>query len=150
MLIITKQVENFSRKNWLSRGCEDLLSQNLADISVKNASNQALQQTLITFILQPSDCCRKGEYLPNSSEVLESLFGKQKYLEGEHANRGFSGLVLSIGAMISDLSATVIKKAMETVPVKQIIKWQREFPSRTLQARQVAINFATPAEQKPT
>lgn len=68
MLIITEQVENLKQKNWLSLGCEDTLSQNLsAEISVKNADNQALQQTLITFISPQSDCCCKGEYLPNIS-----------------------------------------------------------------------------------
>jgi len=71
-------------------------------------------------------------------------------LEGEYAKRGLSGLILGIGAIVSDLSATVIKKAMESVPVKKIIKWQEEVLGKTLQACQVDISLAGKTEQKPT
>ena len=151
MLTVTGYVENFSRRRWLSRDCEIQLSQGLsASVPVQYAENQALQQNLTAFIREQSSACREGEYLPNSSEVLESLFGKQKYLEGEHSNRGFSGLVLSIGAMVSDLSAAVIKKAMETVSVKRVIEWRKEFPGPTLQAKQINTNSILGAEQKAT
>lgn len=109
-----------------------------------------LKQTLLTFIQEQSASCRENEYLPNSSEVLESLFGQPKDLEGEHSNRGFSGLVLSIGAMVSDLSTTVIKTALENVPVKRVITWQKEFPGPTLQARQLAATSTVTAEPKAT
>ena len=151
MLAITGYVENFSRHQWLSQGCEIQLCQDLStEVSIQHTDNQALAQTLTTFIREQSSSCRENEHLPNSSEVLESLFGKQKYLEGEHSNRGFSGLVLSIGAMVSDLSTTIIKKALQTVPVKQVVKWQKEFPGATLQARQLALNSTATAEQKVT
>ena len=147
---VTGYVESFSRHQWLSQGCETRLSQGLsAEVPIQHADNQALAQTLTTFIREQSVGC-ENEYLPNSSEVLESLFGKQKYLEGEHSNRGFSGLVLSMGAMVCDLSAAVIKKALETVPVKQVMKWQNGFPGPTLQARQLKINATVAAEQKLT
>jgi hypothetical protein len=81
---------------------------------------------------------------------LESLFGRQKYLEGVQANRGFSGLLLSMGAMVSDLSTSVIKKALETTPVKKVIAWQKDFMNSSLQARRVATNLATKTEQKAT
>ncbi len=136
--------------HWLSQGCETQLSQGLsAEVPVQHAENQALVQTLAAFIGEQSVGC-ENEYLPNSSEVLESLFGKQKHLEGEHSNRGFSGLVLSMGAMVCNLNAAVIKKALETVPVKQVMQWQKEFPGPTLQARQLEMNSTLEAEQKAT
>lgn len=151
MLTITGQVESFSRKQWLNQDCEEQLSQALTTaVSVQYPENRQLQESLKDFIKQQSGGCRENEYLPNSSEVLESLFGKQKYLEGEHANRGFSGLILSMGAMVSDLSCSVIKTAMETAPVKKVIEWQQEFFKNSLQARRIATNLATETEQKST
>ncbi len=151
MLAITGYVENFSRHQWLSLGCETQLSQGLSEtLLIQHTDNQVLQQTLTAFIREQSGGCRENEYLPNSSEVLESRFGKPKYLEGEHSNRGFSGLVLSMGAMVADLSAAVIRKALETVPIKPIMKWQKAFPVPTLQARQLALNSTVTSEQKVT
>jgi hypothetical protein len=150
MLAMTGKTESFSRHNWLYEGCHIKLSHELDSLSIKNSDNQLLKNDLETFIEQQSACCRQKEYLPNSSEVLESVFGRQKYLEGEHSKRGFSGLILGIGAIVSDLSATIIKKAMETVPVKKVIKWHEEVLEKTLQAHQLDISFAGKTEQKPT
>jgi hypothetical protein len=48
MLTITGQVENFSRHQWLSKGCEAKLSAELTTtLSVQDPDNQALAQSLV-------------------------------------------------------------------------------------------------------
>jgi hypothetical protein len=43
--------------------------------------------------------CKENERLLGSSEVIESVFGKQKYLEREYAKEGFTSLILGIGGI---------------------------------------------------
>ena len=63
------------------------------------------------------------QYLPNSSEVLESLFGRQKYLEREQQSKSsFTGLLLGIGAIVCDLNDKFISTALEITPVKKVIE----------------------------
>src|ERR1019366_2476459 len=59
----------------------------------------ALREELIAFLTRESSKARIGECLPGSTEVLESCFGKLKALESDQSKSGFTGLVLSLGAM---------------------------------------------------
>jgi hypothetical protein len=66
---------------------------------------------------------RPGERLVGSTEVLESVFGKLKRLEGSYAEDGFTGLVLSLGAMTSTWSEAEVAEALEAVPKKKAEGW---------------------------
>jgi hypothetical protein len=85
-----------------------------------------------------------------SSEVIESIFGKWKRVEGEQARSGLTGLVLALGAIVAPTSADVIKQALTTVPTKTVLTWCREKLGKTVQATRRAL-FASlrNAEQKP-
>ena len=56
---------------------------------------------LISFVTVESSKARIDERLPGTTEVLEYSFGKQKALEDGQSKSGFTGLVLSLGAMVS-------------------------------------------------
>ena len=72
--------------------------------------------------------------------MLESLFGKQKYLEGDQQSKnGFTGLILGIGAIVSDLNENFIKQALESTPVKYVTQWKQEFLGQTLQGKRVKL-----------
>ncbi len=72
---------------------------------------------------------KEGEKIPHgahylgSSEVLESLFGKFKYIEGDQASSGLSSLVLSIPALVGRLDESIVRGALETVSCFDIDKW---------------------------
>jgi hypothetical protein len=66
---------------------------------------------------------RTGERLVGSTEVLESAFGKLKRLEGSYAEDGFTGLVLSLGAMTSTWSEAEVAAALAAVPKKKAEGW---------------------------
>jgi len=141
LLTLTGNAENFCRTEWLSYECDRKFSQQLdTEITLKYEANKRVRQHLIDFIKEQSSACRKDEYLPNSSEVLESLFGRQKYLEGDQQSKsGFTGLLQGIGAFVCDLSESFIVTALETVSVKQVIQWKTDFLGTTLQARRQQI-----------
>ena len=67
-----------------------------------------LSEELIRFVTVESSKARIGECLPGTTEVLESCFGKLKGLEDGQSKSGFTGLVLSLGAIVS-------KRSMETI-----------------------------------
>jgi len=77
-------------------------------------------------------CAAAGETLVGSTEVLESSFGKLKRLEGEAAREGFTGLVLSVGALTGPLDEDTVRQALEAAPKKQAEGWVRRVLGTTL------------------
>ena len=66
---------------------------------------------------------RAGETLVGSTEALESAFGKLKRLEGDQSTGGLTGLVLALGAMVSEWEEEDIREALEAVPEKEARGW---------------------------
>jgi len=102
---------------------------------LKYISNREFFNNLLLFIEEQQSECKPGECLPGSTEVLESVLGKQKYIEGEQSKSGFTGLVLGIAAIVSETTSEIIRSAMELIPVKMVLEWQRKKLGPTVQAR---------------
>lgn len=64
-----------------------------------------------------------GETLVGSTEILESSFGKLKRLEGDTARGGFTGLVLTLGALTGPADEATIRQALDEVPKKEAEGW---------------------------
>ena len=73
-----------------------------------------------------SSQARTGEVLPGTTEVLESCFGKLKGLEDGQSKSGFTGLVLSLGAMVTTRTAQAIGEALERCRVRDVLDWCQE------------------------
>lgn len=76
---------------------------------------------------------RPGETLVASTEVLESVFGKLKQLEGDYAGDGFTGLVLAVGALVGTRTEEQTKAALEAVPKKEAESWTKRVLGTTVQ-----------------
>lgn len=94
-----------------------------------------LIEELIQFVAQEASYAKGNERLPGSSEILESCFGKQKQIENKQAKKGFTSLILTLPALVSETSSDIIHKALESVPTKQVIKWYREHFGESVQAK---------------
>jgi hypothetical protein len=148
LLQVVEAVEHFVRTQGLSRGCHRALEQLLAPIAHTERVRQAGQQ-LLAFVKAESGKAAPQERLLGSSEVIESVFGKQKRLEHHQANSGFTGLLLTLSAMVAETTQDVILKALETVPTKRVWQWCQQHLGRSLQAqRQTAFRTVKEAEQK--
>jgi hypothetical protein len=90
-----------------------------------DAANELWRQ-LIAFVTAESSKARIGEVVPGTTEVLESCFGKLKALEDGQSKSGFTGLVLSLGAMVSTRTAETIREALERYRVRDVLNWCRE------------------------
>jgi hypothetical protein len=93
-----------------------------------------LRQRLIAFVTAESSRARAGEVLPGTTEVLESCFGRLKALEDGQSQSGFTGLVLSLGAMVSTRTAEAIAAALERCRVRDVLDWCREKLGESVQS----------------
>ncbi len=101
------------------------------------ASAIALKENLIDFVRIQGSVCKKDERLLGSSEIIESVFGKQKHLERDYAKEGFTSLILGIGAFVGEMTIDTVKEALINTPVKTIVKWCKEELGQTLQSKKV-------------
>ena len=106
-----------------------------------------LKSNLIDFVNTQGKVCKENERLLGSSEIIESVFGKQKYLERDYAKEGFTSLILGIGAFVGTLTADNVKEALVSTPVKKVLKWCKDELGETLQSKK---NIAYSAVRKGT
>lgn len=148
LLKIVEITAHFVRTEGLYRGAYRELVKRLSGTGSTRRTKK-VRSILLSFVAEESFKARPDERLVGSSEVLESVFGKLKYLEGDQVKSGFSGLLLSIPAMLSKTTGEVIQQAMETVSTKKVLDWCKKHIGRSLQAkRREAFKVQGKTEQK--
>jgi hypothetical protein len=147
LLEIVSRTEHFVRANGLYRGCLKELKEDLSTLAHTQRGIR-VRSELLGFVGRESFKARGKERLIGSSEVIESVFGKLKHLEGDQASGGFTGLLLALAAMVSTTTREVVVKAMETVSTATVLDWKNKIIGMTVQARRKALSLLTGAEQK--
>lgn len=122
------------------------LRQQLALVA-HTAAGQRVANSLIDVVEQQSRGVKPGESLPASSEVLESLIGKGKRLQGQHSRGGFTKMILGMAASVATLTCERVREALETISTLDLVEWCDEHlgSSLTAQRRQA---LPAMAEQK--
>jgi len=116
---------------------------------VRPARGQRVAQPLLTLGETEAAKATLHERCLGSSEVIEAVFGKLKRLEHHQAPRGFTGLVLAVGARGSTTPPEVIQQALETVPPRQVRQGRQQPLGPSVQAqRQQAFRRLKSAEEK--
>jgi hypothetical protein len=130
--VIEKTWEFVRCRGYYARAGEDLAA--AVPTPSRDTANE-LRQKLIAFVTAESSKARSGEILPGTTEVLESCFGKLKALESGQSKSGFTGLVLSLGAMVSDWTAESIGEALRQCRVRDVLDWCRKMLGRSVQSQ---------------
>jgi hypothetical protein len=133
-LAVTGAGEQFVRTEGLYHGASDDLAEILEPLA-RNNHTRSLRDELIAFVDRESSKAREGERLPGSTEVLESCFGKLKFLERDQRRSGFTGLVLSVGAIVAKTTTEVIQKALQMTKTKDVLQWCQEQLGETVQSK---------------
>lgn len=94
---------------------------------------------LIEFFLNQSVGMKPGECFMASTEVLESLFGKIKYMEREQRAFGFTSLLLAAMAAVGPLDKETIAEAMTSVKLSDIKAWEKEEVGQSVQSERRQI-----------
>lgn len=99
-------------------------------------------QNKIKAILQA-----EGQKIPEgvnylgSSEIIESLFGKFKAMEDNHASSGLTSLILAIPALLGKLDESIIFKALKEVSILDVKQWiEKKLGSTFLSKRRHALS----------
>lgn len=103
------------------------------------ARAQAVRAALLDFVTAESAKAGAGERLLGSSEVIESVFGKQKRVQGEPTKRGMTAMLLSVAGLVAETSQAVIAAALAKVKTTDVLKWSKEYLGQTLRAKRKAV-----------
>ena len=139
-------IESFVRQEGLSAATEHDLNHHLPSLQVETERTRKVRQQLLDFVTTQAAKAQANERLLGSSEVIESVFGKLKRIEQDQARSGFTGLLLSLAAMVSHTTTEVVQKALETVPTQTVLTWCQEKLGPSVQAQRRAAFIA---EAKP-
>ncbi len=149
LLDLCSITERMVRQYGLFTQCHHLLA-SLLPATMLSQRAQYMREQLLDFVAQHAAKARPNERLPGSTEVIESVFGKLKSLEGEYASQGFSSLLLSVPALVGPTTPEVVQCAMEAVPTRKIAQWTQQQLGTTLASQRKKLNMAADkAEQKP-
>ena len=88
---------------------------------------------------------KSRERLPGSTEALESTFGTLKHIEGDQASQGFTPLVLTAAAALSETSTQVVSEALRAIKTSSVKSWIDEHFSETLGSTRRLLNAAAKA-----
>jgi hypothetical protein len=90
---------------------------------------------LLLFLRREARVCHPGERLPGSSEIVESIIGQYKHLQGERSPHGITPLILSIAANVGGHTMDLLKTALEQVGNADLFQWCRENLGITVQSQ---------------
>lgn len=137
MLRVATLTEHVVRQEGITREGYQTLTQQFQEQQpeLTYAPAITLKNNLIDFVKTQGKVCKENERLLGSSEIIESVFGKQKYLERDYAKEGFTSLILGIGAFVGTLTVDDVKEALISTPVKEVLKWCKDELGETLQSK---------------
>lgn len=91
------------------------------------------------FLLEQSSKIWPGKRFIGSTEVLESLFGKLKFMEREQTAFGFTSLVLAASACVGPTDDKTVEESIKTINVSEIDKWAEKEIGGSIQSQRRTI-----------
>jgi hypothetical protein len=147
MLHIVTITENFVRNNGFYNGADNDLQKEFTEheelCQVLPQPVQDIKDEILEYMQAGSNKANSTERLLGSSEIIESVFGKQKHIEKEQSKFGFTGLLLTIGSIVSQTTTSIVKQALETVTTKNVHDWYKKHIGKSLQRKRIDA-FKTP------
>lgn len=134
LLAIAETTEHYVREEGYHADAAEQLRQRLDGLGI-NVAARAMETAAVEFVAEQSREARPGERLIGSSEVIESLIGKYKQLQGTHRHGGVTPMVLALGGMVANHTGHAISAALEKIRTCDVLQWSREHLGFTLQAQ---------------
>jgi hypothetical protein len=94
-----------------------------------------LREDLIDFVHQSASQLEEGERAWQSSEAIESAFGRYKCREFQHSRSGFTGLIVSLPSMLRTWTPEQVRKSLGSVTNQDVREWIEEKIGRTVSGR---------------
>jgi len=135
LLSVAKHAVSYVRRKGYHRHAAKELKKHMLPL-VRTPGGRRMQAGILEFVREQSRGTKKGRPVLGSSEVLESLLGKYKRIQGTHSKGGMTGSLLNIGAAVFKKTSDTIQKALEAAPVAAVGNWIRDHLGLTIPAQQ--------------
>ena len=135
LLKIIHTVEDQIRRQGYHRRSKQQLRPVLRPL-LKGAASKQLAKQLLDFVHEQGQLLEADQQVAGHTEVLESLLGKYKQLQGRYNPGGMTASLLNIGTVVLDQSSEIITTALECTPVKAVIEWVRSNLGQTIASKQ--------------
>ena len=103
---------------------------------LKSKACKRLATDLLEFVEQQSSGLKPKQHVIGHTEVLESVLGKYKQIQGRHNHGGMTASLLNIGASVVNKSPELIQQALRSIPVKAVTMWVRDKLGQTIASKQ--------------
>jgi hypothetical protein len=95
-------------------------------------SSQLMANQLIELIREQCELIPKGQSYPACTEVIESMIGKSKQMQGQHSRGGFTKMILGIAASAVNLTETIVIQSLNAVREIDVRQWTKDTIGTTL------------------
>ena len=144
LLTIAETAEHYVRYEGYHTAAADQLRERLDGLGI-NAATRAMETATLEFVAEQSAQAHPAERLIGSSEVLESLIGKYKDLQGRNSRGGMTPQILAFGAMVLEKTTQTIGRGLAAIRTCDVLQWCQEHLGLSVQGqRKYAYK-----EQKP-
>lgn len=128
----------FINHQGLSLGAADQLRQELAQalsgLSEGHETVDRLRDSLVNFVKQSEQQLEGKQRAWLSTEILESLFGQYKRLEGQHSKGGFTSLLAAFPTLCCPIDPARIRRRLLEVSTTDLNQWVKATVGQTLTA----------------
>ena len=138
LIAIGEAARQVVRLEGIHMNIADSFEQTISSIKMGAGGVQFAEQLTLSLLSQ-SKGVRFGECFVGSSEVLESFFGKIKYMEREQRAFGFTSLLLAAVAAVGPLDQKTVAEAMEQVKRSDINEWSTKELGQSVQSQRRQI-----------
>jgi hypothetical protein len=105
--------------------------------AVVTDSGRQLRSQLIDFVRGECTKLPAGSSSPGSSEVIESLIGKGKRLEGQQSQSGFTRYILGLAASVVTPTASLLHSVAQSVGIKHVSQWLEAHLPQSIQSKRL-------------
>jgi len=127
--VVSKFV-TFANKQYLYRGASESLAEAIGEL--KHDKARELRNRLVNFVSESELTLQPDERLPMSTQLLESVFGLYKQVEGQHSKSGFTGLVSCIPMLLRKPTPMMVRESFAQVKMPHVEAWVKENIGTTL------------------
>jgi hypothetical protein len=139
---VVQVVVRYVRRCGIAEDSVETLRRQFEAMKLSPSGQQAAEATTIFVGERAWACWPDGRRLIGSTEVLESLFGELKALEGQQSEGGLTGLMLAVGALTSTCSDEEVEQGLKATPWKKVKAWIDKHVGLTVQSqRAIARNL---------
>lgn len=132
----------FINHEGLSRGTADrlrgLLNEVIENLAARDENIDRVAALLCDFVERSESRLESDQRAWLSTEILESLFGRFKQLEGQHSKGGFTSLLAALPALCCRVTASTVRDRLMSVSTPGLKRWVKKTVGETLTARRRA------------